>query len=197
MIDYRGEIEDYIRIEIATLQQLDIEEINKAMNLLQEAYEHENTIYIFGNGGSASTASHFQGDFNKGVSENLTKKFRFICLNDNIPTMMAISNDIGYGEIFRYQLKGRLKPGDLVIAISGSGNSENIINAVSYAKEQGNKVIGITGFTGGKLKQMADVSMHVPVNSMQISEDIHLIFDHLMMSVFCKTMCGINHLKEM
>ena len=82
------------------------------------------------------------------------------------------------------------------MAISGSGNSKNVINAVEYAKAQGNRVIGLTGFRGGKLKQLADISLHAPIHSMQITEDIHMIFDHLMMSVFYETLCGIKHIKE-
>ena len=124
------------------------------------------------------------------------KKFRFICLNDNVPTVMAIANDIGFEEVFRFQLRGKLHPGDVVIAISGSGNSANVLNAVDYAHEAGCKVIGLTGFHGGKLMEKCDVSLHAPVQSMQVTEDIHMIFDHLMMSVFYKTMCGIDHVKE-
>ena len=195
MQDYKSEIRDYLANEIKVLQALDVDEIDRVLNLLAETFENEHTIYIFGNGGSAATASHFQNDFNKGVSEYTQKKFRFCCLNDNVATLMAIANDIGYEEVFRFQLTGKLRPGDLVIAISGSGNSTNVINAVEYAKQEGNIVIGLTGYGGGKLRQMADYSLHAPVNSMQITEDIHMIFDHLMMSVFYKTMWGKEHLK--
>ena len=196
MTDYKNMIQTYLAHEIETIQALDVNEIDRALNLLEEAFERESTIYIFGNGGSSATASHYQNDFNKGVSEHTEKKFRFLCLNDNVATVMAIANDIGFEEVFRFQLQGHLKPGDVVIAISGSGNSKNIINAVEYAKEQGNVVIGVTGFNGGKLKAMADISLHAPVNSMQITEDVHMIFDHLMMSIFYKTMAGIEHLKQ-
>lgn len=194
MIDYLQEINQYLKYEIETIQALNVEEINQALNLMREAFERESTIYIFGNGGSSATASHYQNDFNKGVSEHTEKKFNFLCLNDNVATVMAVANDIGFEEVFRFQLKGHLKSGDVVIAISGSGNSKNVINAVEYAKEQGSAIIGITGYNGGKLKPLADVSLHAPVNSMQITEDIHMIFDHLMMSVFYKTMAGIDHL---
>ena len=195
MADYKADITEYLEREIETIRELDVEEINRALNLLQTAFENENTVYIFGNGGSASTASHYQNDFNKGISEHTEKKFRFQCLNDNIATVMAIANDIGYEEIFRFQLKGRLQPGDVIVAISGSGNSANVLNAVEYAKSQGNPVIGITGFDGGKLKTLSNVSLHVPIKSMQITEDIHMIFDHLMMSVFYQSLAGIDHLK--
>lgn len=195
MKNYKSEIKEYIENEIAVLRTLDVETLNEVLNLLEQTLENEKMIYIMGNGGSAATASHFQNDFNKGVSEYTEKKFRFLCLNDNVPTVMAIANDIGYEEIFRFQLRGRLRPGDVVIGISGSGNSENVLNAVEYAKECGNTVVGITGYSGGKLRKIADYSLHVPVNSMQITEDIHMIFDHLMMSIFYRELCGIEHLK--
>ena len=185
-MDYRTQIKAYLQKEIGILQALDVDAINDAMNLLLETFEQEKNIYIFGNGGSAATASHYANDFNKGISEYTEKKFRFLCLNDNVPTVMAIANDIGYEEIFRFQLKGRLALGDIVIGISGSGNSQNVINAVEYAKAQGNKVIGITGYNGGKLKPLADISLHAPVDDMQITEDVHMIFDHLMMSVLMR-----------
>lgn len=195
MKDYKDEINKYIQNEISVLRSLDIDAVNNVLNLLEQTMESENMIYIMGNGGSAATASHFQNDFNKGVSEHTQKKFRFLCLNDNVATIMAIANDIGYDEVFRFQLCGKLRPGDIVIGISGSGNSQNVLNAVQYTKECGNIVVGITGFGGGKLRELADYSLHVPVNSMQITEDIHMVFDHLMMSIFYRELCGIEHLK--
>ena len=108
---------------------------------------------------------------------------------------MAVANDIGFEEVFRFQLQGHLKPGDLVVAISGSGNSGNVLNAVEYAKSCGNKIIGLTGIDGGKLRELSDVSLHVPVNSMQITENVHMVFDHLMMSIFYRFLAGIEHLK--
>ncbi len=195
MKNYKTEIARYIEHEIETLRALDTDAINDALNLLLETMENGNTVFVFGNGGSSATASHFQNDFNKGVSEHTEKKFNFLCLNDNVATMMAVANDIGFEEVFRFQLRGHIKPGDVIMAISGSGNSKNVINAVEYAKEQGCRVIGLTGFGGGKLKQMADISLHAPINSMQVTEDIHMIFDHLMMSIFYRDLCGIEHIK--
>lgn len=194
-MDYSTQIKDYIDLERSILEKLDVNEIDRTLNLLVETLNNEGTIYIFGNGGSSSTASHFVNDFNKGVSEHLEKKFNFICLNDNVSTLMAIANDIGFEEVFRFQLKNKLKKNDIIIAISGSGNSKNVINAVEYAKENGNQIIGLTGYNGGKLKELSDINLHVPVNSMQVTEDIHMIFDHLMMSILYRTLCGIEHLK--
>lgn len=186
MKDYIQNISDYIALEKNTLDKIDINEINNALNEIITAFEREGTIYIFGNGGSAATASHYANDFNKGISEFTEKKFRFICLNDNVPTIMAVANDIGYEEIFRFQLRGKLANNDLVIGISGSGNSKNVVNALEYAKESGVRTLGITGYDGGKVKNLVDLSLHVPIKNMQITEDIHMIFDHLMMTVLCQ-----------
>jgi len=180
---YESEIKNYINKEIEVLKSLDITSIETVMNAIVSAYHSDGCIYIFGNGGSASTASHFQNDFNKGISENLSKKFNFVCLNDNVPTVMAIANDSGYEYIFEYQLHGKLRKNDLVIAISGSGNSKNVLRAIEYSKEQGTKTIGVTGYDGGRLAEIVDISFNVPVDDMQITEDVHLILDHLMMSV--------------
>ena len=194
MVDFTKDIQDYLRIEQETLSKLDVSEISRALNVLLEALENDRTVYIFGNGGSGSTASHFTGDFNKGVSEGLQKVFRFQCLNDNLPTLLAVANDFDYSEVFVYQLRGRLQPGDVVMAISGSGNSKNVLKAAEYAKEQGAAVIGLTGYSGGALRALADISLHVPVNSMQVAEDIHLVFDHLMMAVLCEYLKGVRHI---
>ena len=194
-MDYRKDIIEYIELEREVLSKLDVDALNEAMQLIEEAYRNRKKVYIFGNGGSSATASHYQNDFNKGLSETLETKFEFVCLNNDTATLMAIANDMGFEEVFRYQLQGRIREGDLVIALSGSGNSANIMNAVRYAKEQGNKVIGLTGIKGGKLMEEADVSLHVPVNSMQVTEDVHMIFDHLMVSVFYKHLCGLDHME--
>lgn len=195
-MNYTKDIQEYIALEIEVLKRLDAVQIDAALNLLDETRRRKGRIYICGNGGSAATASHFQNDFNKGVSEYIDLPFRFHCLNDNVATVMAIANDIGYEEVFRFQLRGNLEPGDILVAISGSGNSQNVLNAAEYAREQGVKVVGLTGFDGGRLKELSDVSLHVPVNSMQVTEDIHMIFDHLMMSMFYRHLCGKEHLRE-
>lgn len=195
-MNYTKDIQEYIALEIEVLRRLDTAQIDAALNLLDETRKGKGRIYICGNGGSAATASHFQNDFNKGVSEYIDLPFRFHCLNDNMATIMAIANDIGYEEVFRFQLRGNLEPGDVLVAISGSGNSPNVLNAVEYAKEREIKIIGLTGFDGGKLKKLSDVSLHVPVNSMQVTEDIHMVFDHLMMSMFYRYLCGKEHLKK-
>lgn len=191
-MDYKNDIKKYLDEEIEIIKHLDVEAINSTMNLLEETREKGTMVYLIGNGGSAATASHMQNDFNKGISEGLDKKYNFCCLCDNFATVMAIANDDCYENVFYNQLLNRLKPGDVLIAISGSGNSKNVIKAVEYAKGKGNKVIGFTGYDGGKLKTMSDISLHVPLNNMQIAEDVHTIFNHTMMYILCK-MLKTNH----
>ena len=182
-MDYTERIADYLELEIRVLKELDRNAVNAALNLLEETREKGSCVYVFGNGGSAVTAAHMENDFNKGISERLAKKYRFHCINTNLATVMAIANDNGYENIFVQQLENVLNKEDVIVAISGSGNSENVIKAVEYAKGQGCKIIGMTGYSGGKLKALSDISLHVPINNMQIAEDIHIVFNHLMMYV--------------
>lgn len=184
----KEQISTYFERLRSVIANLDMEEIEEAVEAIKEAYEREATIYIFGNGGSAATASHYVCDFNKGISEKRSKKFHMVCLSDNVPELTAIANDISYDEVYRFPLKNNLKADDLVIAISGSGNSRNVINAVEYAKEAGCKVVGITGYDGGRLRQLADYKMHVNVDDMQLTEDIHMAFDHMMYRVLSDTL---------
>jgi D-sedoheptulose 7-phosphate isomerase len=128
-----------------------------------------------GNGGSGASASHAAGDFIKGASYGLEKRFKMICLNDNLPSMMAIANDIGWDDIFVEPLKNFLQPQDLVIGISGSGNSANVVKALEYANAQGATTVAMTGFKGGKIKEIASISVHVPVMDMEVTEDIHMV----------------------
>lgn len=191
-MDFIDEINAYYEREIAAINSLNRDELNAAMNALLEAYERGATVYVFGNGGSSATASHMVCDFNKGTCYELDTKFKFVCLNDNIPILMAIANDDSFENVFVYQLKDRLKKDDLILAISGSGNSHNVIKAIEYAKEVGTKVIGMTGYSGGKLRKMADYYLHVPVEDMQITEDLHMGFDHMIMQIFWKYLAKKN-----
>lgn len=184
MMDNKAQyIQDYLALEKKTLEALSQKEIHDVVDAALDAYEHEGTIYICGNGGSAATASHAANDFNKGISEYVDKKWHFYCLNDNVATLMSIANDISYEEVFRFQLRNKLKPHDLVIGISGSGNSANVVNALRYAKEQGVKTVGWTGYSGGKVKELADVVFYVPLDNMQVVEDMHMVLVHLLMNV--------------
>ena len=176
-------ISDYVDLEMRTLERFDKQAAAEVLGAILRAYEAEGTIYVCGNGGSASTASHMANDFNKGISEYVQKKFRFYSLTDNVATMLSIANDISYDEMFRFQLRGRLRKEDLVIGISGSGNSMNVVNALTYAREQGVQTVAVCGYSGGRIKEIADVAFHVDINNMQIVEDVHLILNHLLMNV--------------
>jgi D-sedoheptulose 7-phosphate isomerase len=164
------------------------EHFDEIGKVLISAYDKEKQIFIMGNGGSGSTASHFACDINKGCCFDVEKKFKVICLNDNIPTMLAYANDVSYDKVFVEQLKNFLQPGDVVIGISGSGNSENVLQAVSYAKEKGAKTIGLTGFDGGKLSHMVDMPLIAAVNDMQKVEDVHMIVVHMLMQYLCQAL---------
>lgn len=182
-MDYRENIKQYIEMEKQVLDALSSESINEVMNVLEEARLGGKRIFIFGNGGSASTASHLECDFNKGISYDQDIKYDIECLSDNIPMLMAIANDIGYEDIFIVPLKNKLKKGDIVIGISGSGNSGNVVRAFEYANGLGATTIAFTGYDGGKLKQISEYNIHVPINNMQIVEDVHLILNHMMMFI--------------
>lgn len=191
-MDYTQALQEYLETEIQAIRSINIEAVNTVMNVLEQARIAGKRIFTCGNGGSASTASHYCCDFNKGVSEHQNAKYDFECLSDNVATMMAVANDIGYGEIFRFPLKNKMRSGDLLIGISGSGNSENVINAMEYAKSIGAVTIAIVGYSGGRMKEISDYCIHIAIDNMQISEDVHMILDHLMMYVLnCR-----NNLKE-
>lgn len=188
-MDYIKNLQEYREREIEVYQRLNLNDVNTVMNVLEEARLTGKRVFVCGNGGSAATASHYCCDFNKGVNEGWNAKYNFECLSDNVSTMMAIANDIGYDEIFRFSLRNKMKKGDILLGISGSGNSKNVINAFEYAKEIGAIVIAIVGYSGGRLKEIADYSIHVDINDMQISEDLHMILDHMMIYVLNHSGC--------
>jgi D-sedoheptulose 7-phosphate isomerase len=168
---------DYFQQSLSTL---DHSQVNELVQLLIDAYENERTVFVIGNGGSAANASHLANDLAKGTlyDKEQPKRLRAISLTDNVALMTAYGNDDGYHTIFKQQLQTLAKAGDLVIAISGSGNSPNIIEAISWANDNGLHTIGITGFGGGKLRQIARSSVHVPLNDMCTSESIHSVIFH-------------------
>lgn len=153
---------------------------------LMGAYEKNLHIFICGNGGSASTASHFACDINKGVSFKKEKRYKVICLNDNVPTMLAYANDVSYDDVFVEQLKNFMIKDDLIIGVSGSGNSKNILKTIEYANGNYGKTFGICGFSGGKLKDIAQKSIVVNSNDMQKVEDLHVVILHCAMQYLCQ-----------
>jgi len=170
-------INSYFKKLSTSLDNINQEDLYDIVDLIKKTTTTENNIFIFGNGGSSSTASHFAQDMNKMLS------CRFISLNDNTPSLLAYANDIGFESIFELQLTKLIKKNDLVIGISGSGNSKNVINAITFAKNFGCQTIGFTGFDGGKVKQIVDKSLHIPCDDMQICEDCHMISTHLILKI--------------
>jgi D-sedoheptulose 7-phosphate isomerase len=156
--------------------------IEKIIEKLISARDNGNMIFIMGNGGSGSTASHFVSDLLKTAITKDTKRFKAISLVDNIPVNLAWSNDVSFDTIFSEQLHNFLKKDDVVICFSGSGNSQNIINAVKYGKECGSTCLGITGMSGGKLSDLADISLIVPSQDMLLIESTHLLICHCIVS---------------
>lgn len=189
----KSEFTEYFTRVTDTLAKVDLDAVMKLTELLLEARDKENTIFICGNGGSAATASHVTGDFLKGISYQLDKRFRVLCLSDNIPGMMAISNDLTYEEIFIEQLKAYMHKNDVVIGISGSGNSANVVKALEYASLQGAKTVAFCGFKGGKIKDIADLVIHVPVSDMEITEDIHIVIFHAVKQLLIKHLKGNSY----
>lgn len=172
------------------LDAIDLDRLEDVVEILLTAYHNENHVFVMGNGGSGSTASHFACDINKGVSHTLSRRFRVISLNDNMPLIMAYSNDLSYEEIFVEQIKNYLGPDDVVIGVSGSGNSRNVLKAIEYANRNQAITIGFTGFDGGQLAKVSQVSLNAAVSDMQQAEDIHLIITHLIMQLLQKSLAG-------
>ena len=166
------------------------ERFEEFVQLLESAYHEERQIFLMGNGGSAATASHFACDLNKGLSFGKQKRFRTICLNDNLPMLMAYSNDVSYEDVFIEPLKNFLRPGDLVVALSGSGNSPNVLKAVTYANSHGAHTVGLSGFDGGRLARLVKTPLVAPVHDMQKAEDVHMVLLHVAMQVLCARLEG-------
>jgi D-sedoheptulose 7-phosphate isomerase len=181
--DFTPDIERYFSRLKSTLDRISRQELNDFLHLLLDALEGGKTVFMLGNGGSASTASHFAADFNKGLSLGKARRFRFMCLSDNLPTLTAYANDLSYDVVFVEQLRNFLEPGDLVVAISGSGNSRNVLKAIEFANAEGAITVGLTGYDGGELKRVARHGVHIPIDDMQVTEDLHMVLDHLCYAV--------------
>lgn len=175
-----GFITNYIEELQATLSRLRVEQIEEAIRAALDARERDAQIFVIGNGGSAATASHMAVDIGKGASLGASRRYRVMSLTDNVAWMSALSNDISYADVFVEQLKNFARPGDLLLAFSGSGNSENIVRAVRYARSIGCRTIGFAGFEGGRLSDEAETCLVVDSNHMGRIEDAHLIVQHIL-----------------
>ena len=184
-------ISRYLAAHRQLTQVLDAQAFQAGIDLIRTTFERGNQIITCGNGGSALAASHYITDWNKPISAATGKKFRGISLADNIGLVTAFANDLAYDEIFTGQLKAILDTNDLVIAISGSGNSANVVRAVEYANASGADTLAVVGYDGGALKRVARHSVWVPSFDMQLCEDVHLMFGHMVM----KALCG-SHIED-
>ena len=171
-------IEKYLQVFLRGFGQIRQNEILAIYYVLLKTTQAQGKIYLCGNGGSSSTASHFQADLNSAfaMSHNIMPA---VCLADNIASLTAVANDISYEDVFCHQLCYLLERQDTLIAISASGNSANIIKAAELARKNGVTVVALVGFDGGRLKPLSDYVFHVPINNMQVIEDIQLLFCHL------------------
>lgn len=182
--------EGYLLGMRAVVSRLDKRQIGRIADMLHGAYAADKQVFIMGNGGSAATASHFCSDLAKTVAVNGKRGFRVIPLTDNVPLMTAWGNDVGFTDIFSGQLRNLLNPGDIVMGISGGGLSPNVVKAMELARERGARTVGLTGFTGGKLKELCEECFIVPSENYQFIEDVHMMLVHLLTSVVRERLAG-------
>ncbi len=171
-------VERYVTGLSETLKRLPYAEINRAVAALLAAYREGRSVFLFGNGGSASLASHFACDLSKGTAINGARRFRVLSLTDNVPLLTAWANDTRYDDIFAEQIRNFIQPKDIAFAISGSGNSPNVLNGLAAAREARAFTIALTGYRGGKAVGLADLAIIVPSDDMQHIEDLHLTIAH-------------------
>jgi len=189
-------LSQYISAVQDTLAAVPLEDVRGVENVLFNAWRDGRTIFIAGNGGSASTASHMATDLNKGTAGPGQHRFRAIALTDNVSLMTAWSNDTAYERIFLEQMSNFLKPHDVFIAISGSGNSPNIIAAARWARDEGAVTIALTGGSGGRLRALADHAVVVPTSRMEQIEDVHLTLSHALCTVLRARMATVMPVGE-
>ncbi len=172
-------VTNYIALLQQTIDQLPKEKIAKVIDLLHSARFSGRQVFIMGNGGSASTASHFVCDLSKNTRREGLPRYKVVGLSDNMAVLSAYANDEGYENVFCEQLANLLLADDIVIAISASGNSRNVVNAIQYAKSQNAFTIGFTGFDGGILGKLVDINLHINSNIIEHVEDLHLVLEHM------------------
>ncbi len=178
-------ITNYLEAHKLLANKIDIDRLQICIELITTTFLSGKKIITCGNGGSASTASHYITDWNKMVNLATGKKFRGISLCDNVGLLTAYGNDLSYEDVFSGQLEAILDNGDLLVAISGSGNSPNVLKAVDYANRNGANTLGIVGYDGGRLLPMVKHAFLVPSFDMQLCEDVHLMFGHMVMKTLC------------
>ena len=178
---------EYKKSTLEAMECIDLEKVNRAIEWFREARDSGRRIFVCGNGGSASTASHFACDMVKGASFERPTRFKMLALTDSLPTLTAYSNDVGYDVVFAEQLRNFAEPGDLFMAISGSGNSPNVLRAIEYANSVGCRTLALTGRDGGKLGPLAQLNIQVEVPHMGRIEEAHMIVCHMICYYFMDT----------
>jgi D-sedoheptulose 7-phosphate isomerase len=181
--------QDYFLSVQSVLRKLPFATIDQVTEALWYAYLEHRSVYVFGNGGSAALASHCACDLGKGTVVNGNRRFRVLALTDNVPLMTAWANDASYEDVFAEQLATLVHKGDVALAISGSGNSPNVVKALQVARDAGAFTIGLTGFEGGRMKALCDLCVIVPSDSMQVIEDLHVCVNHAIFSAIRAKMC--------
>jgi D-sedoheptulose 7-phosphate isomerase len=176
---YQHFLSEYKKELIPVIEAIDASAFEKCVSLLLDAYKNDKQVFVVGNGGSAAAANHFVCDFGKNAVKAPDRRFRMISLSDNIEKITALGNDISFDEVFRQQLINLMNEGDLMIVISASGNSPNLIKACEYAREKHARIMTLAGFEGGKVKAFADASIPIPLESYERIEDIHMILLHM------------------
>jgi D-sedoheptulose 7-phosphate isomerase len=180
-------VKNYLDAHQELFKKISSEEIDNAISLIKSKFISGSKIITCGNGGSAYTASHYITDWNKMINIATGKQFKGISLCDNIGLLTAFGNDISYDEVFAGQLKSILSPEDLLITVSGSGNSPNVLRAIEYANSVGADTLAIVGYDGGKSKLLSKKSVWINSFDMQLCEDLHLMFGHMVMKELCNT----------
>jgi len=178
--DYLGR---YLAHSAEAVGKLSVPAIDAVVDALIRALESERFVYVMGNGGSAANAEHFVNDLGKGESRGFPRRFKILSLTSNLPLLTAWANDADYADVFAEQLRNFVGPGDVAIAISGSGNSRNVLNALELARARGAVTVGLTGYDGGRLKSLCDHCVVVPSDNMQHIEEMHLVVLHAIYSV--------------
>jgi len=179
-------VSNYVAELKRAMDLIPLDKLEQTIEILIDAYETGHQIFIMGNGGSGATASHFVCDLNKGVRRGKTKRMRCICLNENMPSILAYANDLSYEDIFVGQLENFLEKEDVVIILSSSGNSPNVLKAIKFANQKSAHTIAFTGYKGGQVAVLAKISIVIPAEDVQKIEDIHLILTHMIMQIFQK-----------
>jgi D-sedoheptulose 7-phosphate isomerase len=176
---FREYYDDYKKQFLDTIERLDYNIIERVLTIIEDARAQGRQVFVMGNGGSASSASHWACDFGKGINTDRSVRLRIASLTDNTAWLTALGNDLAYADIFAEQLKNVLNAGDVVIGLSVSGDSDNVVNAFRYARERGAAVIALVGAKRGRMAELADLALIIPSEDYGIVEDVHMFVNHV------------------